>query len=145
MSEKEKMIDHITNIASEIFREVQLGVPPELLSADITLAQLRVLLVLRMGGPRRMSAIAGELGVSLPTVTGVVDKLVTKGFVSRQPDDGDRRVVIALLSDAGSKLTEKIWEMGRFKLADLLEKLDEKDLRKAAEVTDTLLARVKGI
>jgi MarR family transcriptional regulator, organic hydroperoxide resistance regulator len=145
VSKKQKIIEHITHNASEIFRKAQPGVPPELLSADITLSQFKVLLILYISGPRRMSEIAGELDVSLPTSTGVVDKLVNKDLVTRRTGDEDRRSVIVELSDTGLELVGKIWEMGRFKLEGLLEKLDESELAKAAEVTDIVLTHLKEI
>jgi DNA-binding MarR family transcriptional regulator len=73
----------------------------------------------------------------------VADKLVAKGLAHRHTDETDRRAVVIQLSAEGEKLTGRIWEMGRFKLTDLLEKLSEDELKRAAGLTDALLARLE--
>ena len=45
----------------------------------------------RDNGGMKMSAISGALKVSNGNVTGIVDRLVTEGFVVREPVPGDRR------------------------------------------------------
>jgi len=55
-----------------------------------------------------MNALARELGVSLPTVTGVVDRLVREGLVERGADPADRRVVLVRLTDTGRDVFGRI-------------------------------------
>ncbi len=69
-------------------RQVELAVA----TVDLTLAQYRVLGVLGEGR-EAASRLADKLGVSRPSVTGVVDGLVVRGLVCRDPDAGDRRRV----------------------------------------------------
>ena len=90
----------------------------------------------------RMSSIASVIGVALPTVTGVVDNLVTKRLVLRETDPEDRRLVICKLSLKGQDLINKLWMSGRFQLANLLEGLTEEQLKKAHEVARMLYENV---
>jgi 4'-phosphopantetheinyl transferase len=145
MSDEQELMRHITLTASEIFRRMGPDLPAEWLSSDITLAQLRVLLILHMNGPCRMSVIARELNVTLSTATGILDKLVKKGYVSRCSDAEDRRVVTIQLSETGTELTGKLWSMGRFKMEKLLEKLDKSELQQASKIADALLSRAMDI
>jgi DNA-binding MarR family transcriptional regulator len=98
-----------------------------------------------MNGPCRMSVIARELNVTLSTATGILDKLVKKGYVSRCSDAEDRRVVTIQLSETGTELTGKLWSMGRFKMEKLLEKLDKSELQQASKIADALLSRAMDI
>lgn len=65
----------------------------ELLSLPLTIAQLKCLLVVLADGGSTGSALGARLGVSAPTVSGVVDRLVEAGYLQRSADPGDRRVV----------------------------------------------------
>jgi long-chain acyl-CoA synthetase len=57
---------------------------------DMTLPQLRILsLVAR--APERASRLASQSDVSRPTLTGVLDGLVARGWVERTEVEGDRR------------------------------------------------------
>lgn len=70
--------------------------------ADMTLDEYDVLHQLsRSDEPMRMSALAGQVLISRPTTTRVVDRLVARGFVERLRDEGDRRVVRVGLTAAG--------------------------------------------
>lgn len=50
---------------------------------------------------QRLSALADETNLSLSRVSRIVDALVDRGLVERQPCPGDRRAVHAYLTDAG--------------------------------------------
>jgi DNA-binding MarR family transcriptional regulator len=73
-------------------------------SADqpITAQQLAVLGSLQ-DGPRRMSGLAAEHGVRLPTMTAQVNRLVRDGFATRGADASDARVVTVSLTPHGAR------------------------------------------
>ena len=136
--EREGLTQHILKLAGEIYNIVGLGLPSELLTSDLTVAQLRVLLLMHTEGPVRMGSIASTLGIALSTATGMVDRLVKKGLVVRDADSQDRRLVICRLSPQGQELGDGLWAMGRFKMEKLLEGLTPEQLRSAAEVAEFL-------
>jgi long-chain acyl-CoA synthetase len=72
-------------------------------TVELTLSQYRVLGILGEGC-EAASALADKLAVSRPSVTGVVDGLVARGLVRRDPADGDRRRVDIDLTDTGRTL-----------------------------------------
>ena len=68
----------------------------------LSLPQYRVLIILEKGSTAA-SALASNLVVSPPSVTALVDGLVTRGFVERVSVVGDRRRVEHVLTDKGRK------------------------------------------
>ena len=74
--EKEELIENILQLTDSTFRELFPMLPKEWLHLDLTMSQLKVVLLLFISGPSRMSDIASALGVSLATATGVMDRLV---------------------------------------------------------------------
>ncbi len=84
---------------ARLARQVELA----LTTADLTLPQYRVLILL-CERREEASVLADKLAVSRPSVTGVVDGLVARGFVQRQHDPEDRRRVCHSLTVQGRRL-----------------------------------------
>ena len=140
--DREELVQQILKLSEDIYNSIPLGIPSEWLESDLSVAQLRILLVLQSQGPSRMSSIASVIGVALPTATGVVDNLVKKGLAIRENDPQDRRLVICKLSIQGHDLINKLWMSGRFQMENLLEGLNEEQLEKAQEVARILYENV---
>ena len=56
------------------------------------------------------SALADSADVDPPTVTGVADRLVARGYLRREPDPRDRRRQLLYATDAGEALRVRIQE-----------------------------------
>jgi len=140
--ERQTLIQHILKLSEEIYNMLIPSLPREWLESDVTVAQLRVLLVLHTDGPSRMGSIASAIGVALSTATGIVDHLVRKGLVVRDADPQDRRLVICKLSPEGQELANRLWTWGQSQIEKLLESMTEEQLQKAAEVTEFLHSNV---
>lgn len=70
--------------------------------------QLRVMTILYHEGPTRVSDLARRLGVSTPTITGILDRLVRQRLSYRMSDPRDRRVVLNNLTQTGRDLVERL-------------------------------------
>lgn len=70
-------------------------------AVDLSLPQYRMLIFLDEGGSAAASALAGDLGVSRPSVTALVDGLVARGLAERRADETDRRRVAHLVTPLG--------------------------------------------
>jgi DNA-binding MarR family transcriptional regulator len=140
--DRQALIRHILKLSEEIYNMLIPSLPREWLESDVTVAQLRVLLVLHTDGPSRMSSIASAIEVALSTATGIVDHLVRKGLVLRDADPQDRRLVICKLSPEGQELANRLWTWGQSQIEKLLESMTEEQLHKAAEVTEFLHSNV---
>jgi long-chain acyl-CoA synthetase len=90
---------HPGHTLARLARQVELSVA----TVNLTLAQYRVLAILG-DGCEAASVLADKLAVSRPSVTGVVDGLVTRGLVRRDHTDDDRRRIDVGLTDAGRVL-----------------------------------------
>ena len=62
-------------------------------ATGVSPARLSALSVLVFGGPRTIGALATAEGVTPPTMTRLVARLVADGLVERLEQPGDRRVV----------------------------------------------------
>ena len=66
--------------------------------------QCHVLHLIEPGDPMPMSRLAKALSCDASNVTGLVDRLETRGLVERRPAAGDRRVKVLGLTATGSRL-----------------------------------------
>lgn len=72
--------------------------------ARLTLSQLQYLDAVHELGEPTFTELADKLGVSKPSVTAGVNKLVEQGYAQRKPSHEDKRVVRVALTDKGYKL-----------------------------------------
>ena len=90
----------------------------------VSSTQLQVLFLLSCDAPQTMGRLAERLDVSLPSVTGIVERMVEHGLVERGRDEDDRRVVTVAPTAAGRATVEEIDLVRRRALAQLLARLD---------------------
>jgi len=78
----------------------------------VTLAQYAVLLVLRAAGPEGLPTLeAGrQLIEHAPGITRMMDRLESRGWVTRRRGNGDRRQVLCALTVAGQELVDLLAE-----------------------------------
>jgi DNA-binding MarR family transcriptional regulator len=76
------------------------------LAAELQLspAQCHVLHLIEPEQPIPMGQLAETLACDASNVTGLVDRLESRGLVSRRPSDGDRRVKVLVLTPTGARL-----------------------------------------
>ena len=87
---------------------------------SLTGAQARVLGLLSLE-PTPMRKIAQKLTCEPSNVTGIVDRLETRGLVERRPDPADRRVKLAAATEKGARTALQLRESLGFAREPLAE------------------------
>lgn len=91
------------------------------------------------GGPRTPAELAEAAGVTRATMTGLIDTLERDGFVKREPDPDDRRMMSVLLTAKGDRFLNDFLP-GHFKvIADVMAPLSEAERKSLV----TILAKVQ--
>ncbi|MEV1177338.1 MarR family transcriptional regulator [Nonomuraea sp. NPDC049784] len=137
--EREDLIRRITETQRGLGRVFAQHRSP-LFSSNLTMRQLHVVMLLALNGSASGQDLAHHLGVSLGTVTGLVDRLVAHGLATRHEDPQDRRVRRVELSPAGAALVEEINNAGFEHYRRILEHLDTDTLRSLEHITRTIRA-----
>ena len=108
---KKRTIDPtmIDTVAQNMFHILPL-IKKRLLHMDLVqrehgtpLSHVQVLAMLQDAGTMSVSEISRRLGIAKPNITPLVDRLFEAGFVDRQHDENDRRVVNIVLLPAGEE------------------------------------------
>ena len=112
---------------------------------DMTMPQIKTLVLLERSGPLRMGNIATYLGRALSATTTVVDRLVEKELVDRAWDPSDRRVVICKLTDKGRHAIQSFWMIRRERLQLMVDTLEVEQLEIAVQGLELMRAADKQI
>jgi DNA-binding MarR family transcriptional regulator len=75
---------------------------------DLSPVQCHVLHLIEPGRPLPMSRLAATLSCDASNVTGLVDRLESRGLVERQPSAVDRRVKVIQLTPIGTRLRARL-------------------------------------
>jgi DNA-binding MarR family transcriptional regulator len=94
----------------------------------VTPARLTALSVLVYGGAATVGDLARRQGVSLPTISRMVDGLVRAGLVDRAEDPRDRRTVRLEVTRRGRELMERGRARRITRLAAELSQLEPSEL-----------------
>jgi DNA-binding MarR family transcriptional regulator len=101
---------------------------PEFVEIAVTMPQAKVLYLLGAVGDLHMSDLVARLGVSLSTVSGLVDRIVDQGLATRRDDPADRRQVVVALTDQGAAFLDRFRDIGAGQMRDLLALVTDDEL-----------------
>jgi DNA-binding MarR family transcriptional regulator len=87
----------------------------------LTVPQHRVLITIAADGPRRVGALADDLGVNQSNASRIVDRLVNQGLVHRTRDREDGRASLVELTRDGHGVLEAVHEHRLGALLDLVQ------------------------
>lgn len=94
----------IASVIPEIIRGVQFDF---FASRTITQTQFMMLLAIRSYGTCTMGGLARNMKVSMPTVTGIADRLVKMGYIRRFASPKDRRQVEVAVTAKGENFVRE--------------------------------------
>ena len=95
----------------------------------LTLQQYFTLVAINRASECTMGMIASQTHHSLGTMTGIVDRLVRQGLVTRRSHATDRRVVLVQLTCTGMETLALVEEMRQDQLDAALTKMGEPQAR----------------
>jgi DNA-binding MarR family transcriptional regulator len=93
------------------------------LAIDLTMAQLKVVMVLVQSGGLPSRVISERLAIGPSAVTPLVDRLVSLDLARRESDPADRRVIHVRPTEKAIAFREGLLEAGRAVFADVLKQV----------------------
>lgn len=108
---------------------------------QLTVTQAFALTILVDDGQKRASELAKLLSITTGGLTGLIEKLVTKGLVDRIRDEADRRVVYIAITESGQNVFKEV-QQDRLQLMDgLFGVLDDKEIDTLINIHSKLLRK----
>jgi DNA-binding MarR family transcriptional regulator len=112
--------------------------------AGFSLFEFHALLNLHDKGRLSMVTFANDLGVTSAAVTGIIDRLESRGFVERTRSKEDRRIVEIEITAKGRKAFHRAKEIHERLIRHLLASLDEEDSERLVAIYSTLEKAASG-
>lgn len=142
MDEREQLMARIDSLDSRSERMRRDASLEALLSLPLTVQQLKATaVVVTANGDATAQRISEVLNVSLATVSGILDRLVSHGVIERVPDERDRRSRRLVATDHGREVLQSMMiDADRHRRA-ALARMEVADLRALVQGLEAL-ARV---
>ena len=96
---------------------------------DITNNDIHILEAIGIEEPKSMSRIAGELHVTVGTLTTNMNSLERKGYLTRNRSTRDKRVVLVTLTEKGRKAFFHHRDFHRKMIHTIIRDLDEEEMK----------------
>lgn len=135
MADREHLIADIMGAQERLQHLFAYDRSDPLFTSHLTLSQLRIIMLLARHGSVSGGELARMLGVSLATMSGMVDRLVVQDLVTRTEDQHDRRIRRIGLTKAGTTLIGSILNAGEEKMRALLSRLSAEELELVTQAT----------
>ncbi|MGQ9904169.1 MAG: MarR family winged helix-turn-helix transcriptional regulator [Anaerolineae bacterium] len=105
----EKQAHAVMTVLFDLIRQGSKRFSEQLLKYDMTIVQYSALSALdRAQGACTMTELAEDIQQSSATMTGVIDRLVDKGWVTRERSEEDRRTVYVRITDQGLEMLRAV-------------------------------------
>lgn len=101
---------------------------------DLSVQQMNMILMVRVRQAVSVSELAGLLGVSPPSVSAMVDRLVERGLLTRTPCEQDRRKVEIRVAPEAIEKIAQVEEIILGSFVELVEALGPEITQKWCEV-----------
>jgi DNA-binding MarR family transcriptional regulator len=101
---------------------------------ELSAQQMNMIMMVRVRETVSVTELAALLGVSPPSVSTMVDRLVERGFLTRTPCDQDRRKVVIRVSPEAIEEIVRVEEMILSSFVELVEAVGPDTTRKWCEV-----------
>ncbi|OLT39721.1 hypothetical protein BJF86_07760 [Serinicoccus sp. CNJ-927] len=136
--ERTALLGRLTEAETELHALAIRWLEPLPLPADLTLRQLQVLTLVRHTPGITGQDLAGHLGVTTATTSGLVDRVVGKAWVEREHDPADRRRVLLRLTAEGEELLAGLEVPTRLGRQLVLDRLTDAELADLARLVQRM-------
>lgn len=102
------------------------------LNSNVSVPQLRVLVMVDGRGPMNLTSVAEGLGVNASNASRACDKLVTAGLLDRQTDEHDRRSIVLTLTRKGKRLVNALMRKRQTMLEQIAGRMAPEDQQQLA-------------
>ena len=105
---------------------------------DLSPVQVHVLYLIEPGQPVPMGRLAETMACDASNVTGLVDRLESRGLIERRPSPEDRRVKVLALTSSGTRVRTRL-QRRMAAAPEQFKRLSPEEQRALARILERLL------
>jgi len=144
MKAKNSNESKFSHLVTELFRKLNLLNRDQKVCYGITLSQCCAIEILDQKGLLSMNDLSQSQGVTISTMTRVVDVLVRDNVLQRTGSPKDRRKVCIKLTSKGEELAKRLQKCTRMYTKDILDKIPEDKRGQVVESIELLINAIKS-
>lgn len=129
----------VVRAEDELHAVVVRWLDPVRVPADLTLRQVQVLALVRSTPGLTGQDLARVLDVTTPTMSGILERIVSRGWLDRRPDPADRRRHLLRVTAEGESVLAALEGPPRHARARLLDELDVDELEDLGRLVGRML------
>ncbi len=138
--DREKLSFSIAQLMPNIIQGVHIGF---LTKTSLTHTQFLVLVAIHSHDRSPMRSLSTNLQVSMPTMTGIIERLVLAGFARRVTHPEDRRQVLVELTAKGKNIITEFQKAASVRWQTVLGTLNQKEIDVFDEIVMKLRENVR--
>ncbi len=108
------------------------------LGVDLTVSQINTLMMVRQEQPVTIKGLAERMGVSAPSASSMVDKLVEVGMVTREQSKVDRREVVVQLSERAELAMQRLEGLFLGYILDIMKRISPEQRQQWLETYEAI-------
>jgi DNA-binding MarR family transcriptional regulator len=115
------------------------------LANSLTMQQFKTLFLAVQSLPQgtTVGSLAKRVGVGLPTMSGIIDRLYEQKLLTRYEDDSDRRITRILPTEEGTHMISTLRSEGLTNWRTILHQLDEQELSTVEQAFKLILEAIE--
>ncbi|MBN1190819.1 MAG: MarR family transcriptional regulator [Dehalococcoidales bacterium] len=130
--EKAELINQIIDLQRQTNKVMGHFAAEPWIELGLTIAQLKSLFFIVDKEKTSFKKLAEALRVTPPNVTGIVDRLVEQGLVSRTENPEDRRIMLLQATQKGQDLLSTLKTNNKIQMSTILDQLNKEELSSLA-------------
>ncbi len=131
--DRAQLIKEIVELQRRINRDMRQHTLDAWMDLNLTIPQLKSLFFIANQQTTHFTKLALALGVTPSNVTGIIDRLVEQGLVSRQENPEDRRMLMLRVTDKGEAIIANLRERRASHTSEILTHLSLEELNSVSK------------
>lgn len=138
-AQKPAISDHLSYLLAQANREINRQLESRLRKEGVPVEQWRVLTILSDGKGHSMGELADAVLLNHPTLTKMIDRMVSDALVYRVQDPSDRRRVLMHLSDRGKTLAKRLTSLAQRQEDHIIQSYGDKSTSELKRLLESLI------
>jgi MarR family transcriptional regulator, organic hydroperoxide resistance regulator len=139
LKENVPITEHLAYLLAQANREINRQLEARLSKEGVPVEQWRILKVLGDGSGHSMGELADAVLLNHPTLTKMIDRMISDALVYRVQDPTDRRKVLMFVSDRGKALSKRLNSLAVSQEEHILENYGNKPTKDLKRLLESLI------
>ena len=141
MARSRPITEHIAYLLAQANRQVHQQLDEGFRHEGVPVEQWRILKLLVEQNGRPMSELTQAALLNHPTLTKMIDRMVSDALVYRRPDRADGRRVLIFISERGRAMNDRLNRLANLRQAEIVEGYGDRETEELKRLLSELISR----